>query len=215
MIMPLGQAFGAVTAVNQALGALGRIQEIVKQKREDADAQFSAEDYLFEQDALADQQEKIGEILYRLELEGKTQGGKPVQPEQQDYEDFKSHARALRAVGREQIKTVAEKHLDELEVAKAIRPDLFRAAAARLMREERAAILAKDWRAAMEANYKARLNIELARQAAQRRDIMERLTSKAKRFLKSKETDANARFAIFVLSQNIQLLPATMKRSLT
>ncbi len=29
MIMPLGQAFGAVTSVNQALGALGRIQEIV------------------------------------------------------------------------------------------------------------------------------------------------------------------------------------------
>ncbi|MGO3146491.1 MAG: ABC transporter ATP-binding protein [Leucobacter sp.] len=28
MIMPLGQAFGAFTAVNQALGALGRIQEI-------------------------------------------------------------------------------------------------------------------------------------------------------------------------------------------
>jgi ATP-binding cassette subfamily B protein len=30
MIMPLGQAFGAITAVNQALGALGRIQEIIK-----------------------------------------------------------------------------------------------------------------------------------------------------------------------------------------
>jgi ABC-type multidrug transport system fused ATPase/permease subunit len=29
MIMPLGQAFGAVTSVNQALGALGRIQEII------------------------------------------------------------------------------------------------------------------------------------------------------------------------------------------
>lgn len=29
MIMPLGQAFGAVSAVNQALGALGRIQEVV------------------------------------------------------------------------------------------------------------------------------------------------------------------------------------------
>ena len=29
MIMPLAQAFGAVTAVNQALGALGRIQEII------------------------------------------------------------------------------------------------------------------------------------------------------------------------------------------
>ncbi|MET1043126.1 MAG: ABC transporter ATP-binding protein [Microbacteriaceae bacterium] len=29
MIMPLGQAFGAFTSVNQALGALGRIQEII------------------------------------------------------------------------------------------------------------------------------------------------------------------------------------------
>ena len=29
MIMPLGQAFGAITSVNQALGALGRIQEII------------------------------------------------------------------------------------------------------------------------------------------------------------------------------------------
>src|SRR5690606_32817677 len=30
MIMPLGQAFGAISAVNQALGALGRIQEITE-----------------------------------------------------------------------------------------------------------------------------------------------------------------------------------------
>ena len=29
MIMPLGQAFGAITSVNSALGALGRIQEII------------------------------------------------------------------------------------------------------------------------------------------------------------------------------------------
>src|SRR5690606_16125429 len=29
MIMPLGQAFGAITSVNAALGALGRIQEII------------------------------------------------------------------------------------------------------------------------------------------------------------------------------------------
>lgn len=29
MVMPLGQAFGAVNAVNQALGALGRIQEVI------------------------------------------------------------------------------------------------------------------------------------------------------------------------------------------
>ncbi|MFT7764768.1 ABC transporter ATP-binding protein [Clavibacter tessellarius] len=42
MIMPLGQAFGAVTAVNQALGALGRIQEIVKLPGEtDGDAELA------------------------------------------------------------------------------------------------------------------------------------------------------------------------------
>lgn len=35
MILPLGQAFGAVTAVNSALGALGRIQEIIDLPSED------------------------------------------------------------------------------------------------------------------------------------------------------------------------------------
>ncbi|HEY0261226.1 MAG TPA: ABC transporter ATP-binding protein, partial [Lacisediminihabitans sp.] len=39
MVMPLGQAFGAVTSVNQALGALGRIQEIISLPSED---QFDA-----------------------------------------------------------------------------------------------------------------------------------------------------------------------------
>jgi ATP-binding cassette subfamily B protein len=35
MIMPLGQAFGAITSVNAALGALGRIQEIIDLPTED------------------------------------------------------------------------------------------------------------------------------------------------------------------------------------
>lgn len=35
MILPLGQAFGAVSAVNAALGALGRIEEIIALPRED------------------------------------------------------------------------------------------------------------------------------------------------------------------------------------
>ncbi len=42
MIMPLGQAFGAISAVNQALGALGRIQEIVQLPTEtEADERLS------------------------------------------------------------------------------------------------------------------------------------------------------------------------------
>ncbi|MFC9917560.1 ABC transporter ATP-binding protein [Agromyces binzhouensis] len=43
MILPLGQAFGAITSVNQALGALGRIQEILDLPDEDAhDRQLAA-----------------------------------------------------------------------------------------------------------------------------------------------------------------------------
>jgi ATP-binding cassette subfamily B protein len=37
MILPLGQAFGAFTSVNSALGALGRIEEIIALPSEDAD----------------------------------------------------------------------------------------------------------------------------------------------------------------------------------
>jgi ATP-binding cassette subfamily B protein len=43
MVMPLGQAFGAISATNQALGALGRIQEIIDLPLEDsADADIAA-----------------------------------------------------------------------------------------------------------------------------------------------------------------------------
>ena len=44
MIMPLGQAFGAITSVNAALGALGRIQEIIALPSEtEGDAAIAAE----------------------------------------------------------------------------------------------------------------------------------------------------------------------------
>jgi ATP-binding cassette subfamily B protein len=43
MIMPLGQAFGAINSVNQALGALGRIQEIINLPTEnEGDAAIAA-----------------------------------------------------------------------------------------------------------------------------------------------------------------------------
>ena len=43
MVMPLGQVFGAVSAVNQALGALGRIQEVVNLPSETAHDRTGAE----------------------------------------------------------------------------------------------------------------------------------------------------------------------------
>ncbi len=53
MIMPLGQAFGAVTSVNQALGALGRIQEIMRIPSEDeADDAAQAAPDLATEDAI-------------------------------------------------------------------------------------------------------------------------------------------------------------------
>ncbi|AYF98261.1 ABC transporter ATP-binding protein [Protaetiibacter intestinalis] len=53
MIMPLGQAFGAVTSVNQALGALGRIQEIMRIPSEDeGDASVAAAPAIETDDAI-------------------------------------------------------------------------------------------------------------------------------------------------------------------
>lgn len=53
MIMPLGQAFGAVTSVSQALGALGRIQEIMRIPSEDeADADVEAAPAIETDDAI-------------------------------------------------------------------------------------------------------------------------------------------------------------------
>ncbi len=56
MIMPLGQAFGAITAVNQALGALGRIQEIIglpTETERDAEIAATAEESIESDDAIS------------------------------------------------------------------------------------------------------------------------------------------------------------------
>ncbi|GAB3132377.1 ABC transporter ATP-binding protein [Marisediminicola antarctica] len=56
MIMPLGQAFGAITAVNQALGALGRIQEIIglpTETERDAEIAATAEAPIESDDAIS------------------------------------------------------------------------------------------------------------------------------------------------------------------
>lgn len=191
-----------IQAILNRPGLAERRSELMAQKRADADARFAAEDYLFEQEELAEQQDKIGEIVYRLEMSGRTQGGHLVQGD-----TFIERWR----VAREQLKTVAEQYLDKQTAAEAVRPDLYRTAAARFMREERYAILSKDWAAALQANYRARLNIEIAKQAADRRDMVDKLTARAKRFLDSPLPDKGARFAVFVLSQQTRLFNPTRK----
>lgn len=54
MVMPLGQAFGAINSVNQALGALGRIHEIVSLPTEtEGDAQITPVAAIESDDAIA------------------------------------------------------------------------------------------------------------------------------------------------------------------
>ena len=72
MIMPLGQAFGAVTSVNQALGALGRIQEIIDIPSEDeADAAVTPSPSVQTTDAITFENVQFGypETAHKTETE--------------------------------------------------------------------------------------------------------------------------------------------------
>src|SRR5690606_17045941 len=72
MIMPLGQAFGAFTSVNQALGALGRIQEIIDTPSEDeADAAVTPSPAVQTTDAITFENVKFSypEAAHKTEVE--------------------------------------------------------------------------------------------------------------------------------------------------
>lgn len=200
-----------IQAILNRPGTQERRKELLAQKMQDADAQFAAEDYLFEQEELRQREDKVGEALYRLELNSKTAMGRPVQPEQQDFEDFGSAEKNRWKIAREQLRTLVSNLLDEKEAQAAIQPDSYRRAASKAMREERKAILAKDWAEAVKQNYLARVNMEAAYQAGKRRDLVNKLRRQAKRFLDSATPDTRARFAVFGLSQKISLFDPTMK----
>lgn len=200
-----------IRAIVNRPGSQERRKELLAQKMQDADAQFAAEDYLFEQEELRQREDKVGEALYRLELNSKTAMGRPVSPSQQDFEDFGSAEKNRWKIAREQLRTLVSNLLDEKEAQAAIQPDSYRRAAAKAMREERKAILAKNWAEAVKQNYLARVNMEAAYQAGKRRDMVNKLRRQAKRFLASATPDTRARFAVFGLSQKVSLFDPTMK----
>ena len=200
-----------IQAILNRPGTQERRKELLAQKMQDADAQFAAEDFLFEQEELRNREDRIGEALYRLELESRTAMGRPVSPSQQEFEDFGSASKNRWKIAREQLRTLVSNLLDEKEAQAAIQPDSYRRAAAKAMRDERRAILAKDWAEAVKQNYLARVNMEAAYQAGKRRDLVNKLRRQAKRFLDSATSDTRARFAVFGLSQKISLFDPTMK----
>jgi ATP-binding cassette subfamily B protein len=78
MIMPLGQAFGAVTSVNAALGALGRIQEIIDLPAEgDADAAVVPVAPVDTGDAISFEGVSFG---YAAERDSSVEPNSPVEP---------------------------------------------------------------------------------------------------------------------------------------
>ncbi len=198
-----------------------RVKQIVDERQAEHDALFDADDYLFEQEQLAEQQERIAAALeekmraitaeqrYRREVAGKTVGGEEVRPTAEDYEDFGPLARWR--VGRDQLRAQALTVLSKKPMGEEVLPEQFRRAASRWMQEERRGILRGDFGKALEANYKARLNIELAGRAAERRDLVNKLTKRAKKFLNMDKADPDARYATFWLAQNIGLFSPTRK----
>lgn len=198
-----------------------RVKQIVDERQAEHDALFDADDYLFEQEQLAEQQERIAAALeekmraitaeqrYRREVAGKTVGGEEVRPTAEDYEDFGPLARWR--VGRDQLRAQALTVLSKKPMGEEVLPEQFRRAASRWMQEERRAVLRGDFGKALEANYKARLNIELAGRAAERRDLVNKLTKRTKKFLDMDKADPDARYATFWLAQNIGLFSPTRK----
>lgn len=198
-----------------------RVKQLVDSRQAEHDALFDADDYLFSQEQLAEQQERIAEALeakiqhitaetrYRREVAGRTVGGEEIIPTLDDYEDYGSMARWL--VGRDQLRAQARAVLDNRPMGEEVLPEQFRRAASRWMQEERRAILRGDFGKALQANYRTRINIELARQAAERRETIQTLGKKAKKFVEMDKADSDARFAVLVLSQNIGLFNPTRK----
>lgn len=198
-----------------------RVKQLVDERQAEHDALFDADDYLFEQEQLAEQQERIAAALeekiraitaeqrYRREVAGKTVGGEEVRPTAEDYEDFGPLARWR--VGRDQLRAQALTVLSKKPMGEEVLPEQFRRAASRWMQEERRGILRGDFGKALEANYKARINIELVGRAAERRDLVNKLTKRTKKFLDMDKADPDARYATFWLAQNIGLFSPTRK----
>jgi len=198
-----------IRAILDKPGVRERRAGLISQKRRDAEAQFAAEDYLFEQEELAQKEERIGKALYRMELRGETVNGRPVTPSAEDWQDFGRGAVAR--VEREQIRTQAEKILESKTADANVRPDRYRRAVSKAIREERFAIMSGDWAAAIEANYRVRINLELAHISAERRKLVEKLQRQSKRFVLTDKADTGARFGVFVLAVKTGLFNPTTK----
>ncbi len=172
MAAQFGFASGAdmLAQVTSAPALRTRVREMVQARESRSAATFDATTYLLETREAAEQIELVGGYLAR-------NVGKE-------------------AVQQQAFARVAEGTLERMPMGKARQNGNFLMAMRRALHEERAAVSRGDFAAALEANHRARLNLELVRRS---KDIAERhrvTANQIKRFVAMAQGDPSARFAV-------------------
>jgi hypothetical protein len=151
--------------------SLGKaVAERVREKEAAHDAQFTPAEYLLETEQVHEAVAMAGKYL------AQSAGRQDMQ--------------------REAFANIAEQELLSMPMGKAIRPESFLAAMRRALRQRDQAIAKGDFAAALEANHKARLNMEFARKSRDMARRMEVTEGRIKRFVGMSQGDPDARYIV-------------------
>lgn len=178
-----------------------RIRQVITEKQAAWDATFNADDYLLETDEAVRQMELVGR--YIREAMGKTVAGQDRTATQEDFQGFGRNA--YRVVRQEAFQRLVSQKLAAMPAGKAVQAGTFRLAMRRAIAEERRAIVRMDWGTAFDANIKARLNMEFARQATELRRRIDLLRGDVTRFMHMAKADPDSRFLVGALAQHYGL----------
>lgn len=189
------------SAILEAPRKSERIRQVIAEKQAAWDATFNATDYLLETDEAARQMELVGR--YIREAMGKTVAGQDVTPTQEDFQDFGRNAQ--RVVRQEAFQRIVSQKLAAMPAGKAVQAGIFRLAMRRAISEERRAIVRGNWGKAFDANIKARLNMEFARQATELGRRIDSLRGNVTRFVHMARADPDSRFLVGALAQHYGL----------
>lgn len=189
------------SAILEAPRKSERIRQVIAEKQAAWDATFNATDYLLETDEAARQMELVGR--YIREAMGKTVAGQDVTPTQEDFQDFGRNAQ--RVVRQEVFQRIVSQKLAAMPAGKAVQAGIFRLAMRRAISEERRAIVRGNWGKAFDANIKARLNMEFARQATELGRRIDSLRGNVTRFVHMARADPDSRFLVGALAQHYGL----------
>lgn len=170
-----------------------RINQLIKEGMAAHDEEFSADEIMLETDALGQMREEYGKAIEAL-----------IAPDAYAAEVHGPDSR--RALTQNEIRNIAREYARKTQVSRLLNADYYRRQVAKWMQEERKAILKKDYAAALEANHKSRLNIELARISAATLDQVQKVSRAVKRFTRSERPDPDARYIVYYLGTRYGLL---------